>query len=154
MKIVVISDTHARHVSQLAQNLLRAVAKADLVIHAGDIVTMDVVRGLEALAPLRGVCGNMDLPEVRAALPQTLEIELEGRRIGIEHGSGGPAELEQRVRKSFPGADIVIFGHSHVTLNMWQDGVLLFNPGSARDSYGILELTREGVNGRIVRDYF
>ncbi|MCX5996817.1 MAG: metallophosphoesterase family protein [Chloroflexi bacterium] len=65
MKIGVISDTHARNYSQLPQNLLKALEKVDLIVHAGDIVTMDVIRGLETVAPVKGVCGNMDLPEVR-----------------------------------------------------------------------------------------
>jgi putative phosphoesterase len=77
MKIGVISDTHARHCSQLPQNLLQALEKVDLIVHAGDIVTMDVIRGLEMVAPVKGVYGNMDLPEVRLAFPQKLVLELE-----------------------------------------------------------------------------
>lgn len=155
MKIGVISDTHARHHSELPQNLLRGLEKVDLIIHAGDIVTMDVVRGLEALAPVKGVCGNMDLPEVRVALPEVLELELEGRRIRVLHGNGGPGGLEERVMQQLNSADIIIFGHSHVPLNQHRkDGVMLFNPGSARDSYGLLELDGQGVSGRIIRDYY
>ena len=112
MKIGVISDTHARHCSQLPQNLLKALEKVDLIVHAGDIVTMDVIRGLETVAPLKGVCGNMDLPEVRMAFPEKLVLELEGRKIAVMHGSGGPAGLENLVTQAFPEVDIIIFGHS------------------------------------------
>jgi putative phosphoesterase len=153
MKIGVISDTHARHFSQLPQNLLKALEKVDLIVHAGDIVTMDVIRGLETVAPLKGVCGNMDLPEVRLAFPEKLVIDIAGRRIGVMHGSGGPAGLETLVTQSFPEADIIIFGHSHIAVNKMLDGIKLFNPGSARDSYGILELG-ETVSGKIIRAYY
>jgi putative phosphoesterase len=153
MKIGVISDTHARHYSQLPQNLLKALEKVDLIVHAGDIVTMDVIRGLETVAPVKGVCGNMDLPEVRLAFPEKLLIELGGRKIGVMHGSGGPAGLENLVTQAFDGVDIIIFGHSHIAVNKVLDGINLFNPGSAGNSYGVLELG-ERVSGKIIRDYF
>jgi hypothetical protein len=153
MKIGVISDTHARHCSQLPQNLLKALEKVDLIVHAGDIVTMDVIRGLETVAPVKGVCGNMDLPEVRLAFTEKLVIEIGGRKIGVMHGSGGPAGLENLVRQAFPEVDIIIFGHSHIAVNKTLDGVKLFNPGSAGDSYGILELA-EIVSGKIIRAYY
>ena len=153
MKIGVISDTHARHCSQLPQNLLKALEKVDLIIHAGDIVTMDVIRGLEQVAPLKGVCGNMDLPEVRMAFPEKLALELAGRKIAVMHGSGGPAGLENLVTQAFTGADIIIFGHSHLEVNKVLDGIHLFNPGSAANSYGILDLG-EKATARIIRDYY
>ena len=153
MKIGVISDTHVRHCSQLPQNLLKALEKVDLIVHAGDIVTMDVIHGLEMVAPVKGVCGNMDLPEVRAAFPEKLLIELGGRKIGVMHGSGGPSGLENLVMQAFDGVDIIIFGHSHIAVNKVLDGVNLFNPGRAGDSYGILELG-EIVSGKIIRAYY
>ena len=153
MKIGVISDTHARHISQLPQNLLKALEKVDLILHAGDIVAMDVIRGLEMVAPVKGVCGNMDLPEVRVAFPEKQTLVLEGWKIGVMHGSGGPAGLENLVMRSLPGVDIIIFGHSHMEVNKVFDGVHLFNPGSAANSYGILDLG-EAAGAKIVRGYY
>lgn len=153
MIIGVISDTHVRHISQLPQNLLKALEKVDLILHAGDIVTMDVIRGLETVAPLKGVCGNMDLPEVRVAFPEKLVLELEGRKIGVMHGRGGPAGLETLVTQSLPGMDIIVFGHSHMDVNKVLDGIHLFNPGSAVNSYGILELG-ETAGAKIIRGYY
>ena len=153
MKIGVISDTHARHCSQLPTNLLKALEKVDLIVHAGDIVTMDVIHGLEMVAPLKGVCGNMDLSEIRLVFPEKLVLELEGRKIGVMHGSGGPAGLENLVMQAFPGVDIIIFGHSHVEVNKVLHGIQLFNPGSAANSYGILELG-EKSGAQIIRDYY
>lgn len=153
MRIGVISDTHARHCSQLPQNLLKVLEKVDLIVHAGDIVTMDVIRGLETAAPVKGVCGNMDLPDVRLAFPEKLVLELEGWKVGVMHGAGGPAGLETMVMQAFEGVDIIIFGHSHTAVNKILDGITLFNPGSASYSYGILELG-EKVDAEIIRDYF
>ncbi len=153
VRIGVVSDTHLRSFNQLPQELIRALGKVDLIVHAGDIVTMDVIQGLQTLAPVHGVCGNMDLPEVRNSLPQNLLLELEGKKIGIVHGSGGPAGLESRVLQLFPGADVVIFGHSHIAANDASNGVLLFNPGRANESYGLLEVG-ETISGRIIRAYY
>jgi len=153
VRIGVISDTHARHFTQLPQELVRILGKVDLIVHAGDIVTMDVIRGLQTLAPVHGVCGNMDLPEIRVSFPEKQVLELEGKRIGIVHGSGGPAGLESRVLQLFPGADAVIFGHSHIGANDSINGVLLFNPGRADESYGLLEVG-EAISGKIVRAYY
>ena len=153
VRIGVISDTHARHFAQLPQELVRILGKVDLIVHAGDIITMDVIRGLQTLAPVHGVCGNMDLPEIRVSFPEKQVLELEGKRIGIVHGSGGPAGLESRVLQLFPGADAVIFGHSHIGANDSINGVLLFNPGRADESYGLLEVG-ETISGKIVRAYY
>jgi putative phosphoesterase len=153
LRIGVISDTHARHFTQLPKELIRMLGTVDLIVHAGDIVTMDVVQGLQTLAPVHGVCGNMDLPEVRVYLPEKQVLELEGKKIGIVHGSGGPAGLENRVLQLFPGADAVIFGHSHIGANASINGVMLFNPGRADESYGLLEVG-ETISGKIVRAYY
>ncbi len=153
VRIGVISDTHLRHFSQLPQELVRVLGTVDLIVHAGDIITMDVIQGLQTLAPVQGVYGNMDLPEVRVSLPPQQLIELGGKKIGIVHGSGGPAGLESRVMELFPGADAVVFGHSHIATNITINGVLLFNPGRADESYGLLEIGGT-ISGKIVRSYY
>jgi len=153
VRIGVISDTHIRQFAQLPRELVRVLEKVDLIVHAGDIVTMDVIQGLQTLAPVHGVYGNMDLPEVRVNFPQNKVLEVEGKKIGIVHGSGGPAGLEGRVLNIFPGADAVVFGHSHIGTNESINGVLLFNPGRADESYGLLEVG-EIISGRIIRAYF
>jgi putative phosphoesterase len=153
VRIGVISDTHARNFAQLPQELVRVLGTVDLIVHAGDIVTMDVIRGLQTLAPVHGVCGNMDLPEVRACFPEKQVLELGGKKIGIVHGSGGTAGLESRVLHLFPGADAVIFGHSHIGMNDTINGVLLFNPGRADESYGLLEVGGT-ISSKIIRAYY
>jgi uncharacterized protein len=153
MKIGVISDTHVRSFAELPQNLLSVLAKVDLIIHAGDITTMDVIKGLERLAPVNGVYGNMDLPEVRLVFPEQQVIEVEGKTIGIVHGNGGPWKIEERVMRVFSGVDAIIFGHSHEAFNNVVNRTLLFNPGRANQSYGILEVGKK-IEGKIFEGYY
>ena len=153
MKIGVISDTHVRNFAELPHNLISALSSVDLIIHAGDIVALDVIRGLESLAPVKGVYGNMDLPEIRTVFPQKEVLDIEGKKIAIVHGSGGPWDLAQRVGELFTGVDAIIFGHSHRAFNKVIGRVLFFNPGTARDSYGLLEVGKE-IMGTIREDYY
>lgn len=153
MKIGVISDTHVRLFAELPQHLVSVLSKADLIIHAGDITTLDVIRGLERLAPVKGVCGNMDLPEVKVVFPQHQVIEIEGKKIGVVHGNGGPWMIEDRVMRVFPEADAIVFGHSHEAFNKVINGTLLFNPGRANHSYGLLEVDK-GIEGKIFEGYY
>ena len=69
--------------------------------------------------------------------------------ITITHGWGAPDGIEDRIRTLFPDADIIIFGHSHHARNKVINGILFFNPGSARNSLGILTID-ETVKGEIV----
>jgi putative phosphoesterase len=153
IRIGVIADTHVRRFSDLPQALVKALSGCDLIIHAGDIVGMDVIRGLQSLAPVHAVHGNMCQPDAWSGLPYKLVVEAAGRRIGISHGSGGPGEAWQRVRQLFPGVDVIIFGHTHEAMNITVDGVMLFNPGRASESYGVIEIGEE-IKSRIVRDYY
>jgi uncharacterized protein len=153
LKIGVISDTHVRSFSELPQNLVTVLAKVDLIIHAGDITTVNVIRGLERMAPVKGVYGNMDLPEVRVIFPQQQIIEVDGNKIGIVHGSGGPWMIEKRIIQLFQKVDVIVFGHSHEAFNRVIDGTLLFNPGKASRSYGLLEVGEKTV-GKICEGYY
>ena len=153
MILGVISDTHVHSFGELPQNLLTILAKTDLIIHAGDITTVDVIKGLERLAPVQGVYGNMDLPEVKTVFPEKQIIEVKGKKIGIVHGSGGPWKIEERIKQVFSDVDAIVFGHSHKTFNKVIDGILLFNPGRASKSYGLLEVG-EKIEGKIIEGYY
>lgn len=137
MRLAVISDTHlprgTRRIPDAALERLRA---ADLIVHAGDLVRVDVLDELEALGPpVAAVHGNVDDAAVRARLPETLERELEGGvRLGVVHDAGPAAGRLQRLRSRFPGCAAVVFGHSHIPLHeQADDGFQIFNPGSATD---------------------
>jgi uncharacterized protein len=77
------------------------------------------------------VYGNVDDAEVRAALPAVATVLAEGARIGVVHDAGPAKGRLARMRRRFPDADAVVFGHSHIPLHeRAPDGFQIFNPGS------------------------
>lgn len=159
MKIVVVADSHApRRWKGAPPELVAELADADLVLHAGDVCVPGVLDELAAHAPVRVVLGNNDSPEVRAwGAPDEVFLEAHGVRIAMLHDAGAKAGRGRRMRRRFPDADVVVFGHSHIPLDEVQDGVHLFNPGSISDprrqplpSYGVLEVTDAGLASRLV----
>jgi putative phosphoesterase len=126
--IAVLADTHMpKGERALPLACVRVLKRCDLILHAGDFFALSVLRSLELHAPVVGVRGNVDQPEVRALLPETDVVEAEGARIAMVH-DGGP---RLRLRKRFPDADAVVFGHSHLpTHETGGDGFQVFNPGS------------------------
>ncbi len=159
MKIIVISDTHIpRAANDLPAELYEAIGRADLVLHAGDFVELEILEKLKAVKNTIGVFGNMDPREVRNIL-KPKEIVTAGKfKIGLIHGYGAPAELINTVRSEFGKVDAIVFGHSHAPVNIVLDGILFFNPGSPTDkvfspynSYGVLKVTDEGIKGEIVK---
>ena len=100
------------------------------MLHAGDITSDTALRQLCSLADTRAVAGNNDLRLV-GVLPPTLSIVLDGVRISVVHDSGPARGRAGRLRRRFPDADVVVFGHSHVPIDeRGLEGQLLFNPGS------------------------
>ena len=156
--VLVISDTHIPKVGDsLPRAVLKAARGADLVLHAGDLVEMRVLDELRALAPVRAVAGNMDLPEVSSVLPQQVTVEVEGKLIGLTHGSGPPMGIERRVLSRFSGVDAVVFGHTHKACVEEARGVLLVNPGTPTDrrfserlSYAVLNIENGVIDASIV----
>jgi uncharacterized protein len=127
---VVIADTHIpRRARTLPQPLIPYLERADLVLHAGDLMEPALLDELAAYAPVRAVRGNMD-PE---GLPETLELEFGGVRVAMIHDSGPKRGRRARMRRRFPDARVVVFGHSHIPLLEDEDGLMLLNPGSPTD---------------------
>lgn len=132
MRIAVISDTHLpRGSRRLPEECVRRLEAADLIVHAGDLMRMAVLGELESYGPVVAVHGNVDDEEVRQALPAVASFEAGGVTIGLVH-DGGPAKGRlARLRRRFPDADAVVFGHSHIPLHeRASDGFQIFNPGS------------------------
>lgn len=131
MKIAVLADTHIpKRAKALPASAWKIISEADAIIHAGDIVSENFLSSLKEIAPLYAVLGNNDL---ELSLPEKLEIEIEKVKIAIVHDSGQSKGRATRMKRLFPQADIVIFGHSHIPMNTTEDGQLLFNPGSPTD---------------------
>jgi len=85
----------------------------------------------------------MDSSELKEMLPRKELFVVNGRTIGLTHGSGAPWGIAGRIRDMFPEVDIIIYGHSHQATNQFLRGSRLFNPGRARDSFGLLEIGEE-----------
>ena len=151
-----MSDTHVpTRVSSLPSELITALRHVDLIIHAGDFVSVDIYQYLQQLAPVEGVAGNMDRPEITRMLPSQRELTIEGKTIGITHGWGGPWDLAERVCGRFrPDIDCIIFGHSHTPCYREEGRTLLFNPGSpassSNRSYGLLTIDQGSLSGEII----
>jgi uncharacterized protein len=134
MIVAVISDTHMpRGSRRLPEACVERIAGADLLLHAGDLMTAEVLRDLEAIGPpVAAVHGNMDSAELRRRLPAERIVEAGGARIAMVHDAGPRAGRLDRMRRRFgDGADAVVFGHSHLPLHeRAPDGFQIFNPGS------------------------
>jgi putative phosphoesterase len=134
--IAAISDTHLpRGRRRVPDACVERLAQADLILHAGDFSTVEVLRDIEAIGPpVKAVHGNVDCAELRARLPEALEIRTpEGARIALLHDAGPRTRRLERMRARFPEADAVVFGHSHIPLHEERDGFQIFNPGSPTD---------------------
>jgi putative phosphoesterase len=149
VKVVVLSDTHApRRWKRCPPDVAEQLRGAELILHAGDVCTAAVLDELSGYAPVRAVLGNNDGPDVAAwGAPETLEFELAGLPVAMIHDSGPAAGRLGRLRRRFPAARLIVFGHSHIPLTEVADGVRIFNPGSPTDrrrqssgTIGLLEI--------------
>ncbi len=171
--IGVVADTHVpQRLARLPDRLADALRGVDVILHAGDITSRQVLIDLAQIAPVQAVAGNADL--VGHGLPLTRVIELEGRRIGLVHGHGGWAKyLAGKVRdrlgyredyylkivaESFGCVDAIVFGHTHRAFTEVRSGVLLFNPGPVAPDYyntagpqiGLLRVTAASIEPSII----
>ncbi len=135
MEIAVISDTHLpRGLRRLPDGCVERLKAADLIIHAGDLVRLEVLDELRAANQVVAVHGNIDDAQVRAVLPEAVVVTADGHRIAVIHDAGPAAGRLRRLRARFPDAGAVIFGHSHIPLHERSpDGFQIFNPGSPTD---------------------
>jgi hypothetical protein len=150
MKIGVVSDTHMpAKAKKLPDLLVQGLQGVDYILHAGDWVSLDVADLLGRIAPVDGIAGNNDGEKIRTKFGRKKIITLGGRHIGLVHGDGTKKTTEERAWEAFhkDDVDLIIFGHSHIPVQMIRKGVLMFNPGSPTDkrrqplySYGIIEL--------------
>jgi len=143
-----ISDTHSR----IRPSALDALDGSDLILHAGDIGSADIIAALKKIAPVYAIHGNIDREPLTEKFPATEVVEFAGFSIYMLHNLQ-TLDLDPRAA----GFSAVIYGHSHKPEYYFKDGVLYFNPGSAgprRFSLPIAlgRLTIEGgrVRGEIV----
>lgn len=150
VRVLVLADTHVRPGGRrrLPDDVYAELDRADVIVHAGDILTVDLVDELEGFAPTYAVLGNNDEGVLAARLPLARTELLGGVRVGVIHDSGTTNGRPERLRRRFPDCDIVVYGHSHIPFDgVGVDGQRLFNPGSPTErrmqpdhTYGLLDL--------------
>jgi uncharacterized protein len=129
---LVIADTHVpRRARALPEALIPYLERADLILHAGDLMDPVLLDVLDEYAAVRVVRGNLDPPSLH--LPETLEFDFGGVGVAMIHDSGRKRGRRTRLRRRFPEARVVIFGHSHIPFLEDESGLLLLNPGSPTD---------------------
>ena len=128
VRVAVLADTHLRTgLDGLPARARAEVETADVVLHAGDVVSTDLLDELPE--PWHAVLGNND--KGRLDVPEQLVLDLAGTRVALVHDSGPTKGRPSRMARRFPDADVVVFGHSHAPLvERAADGPLLVNPGS------------------------
>lgn len=148
MRVGVVADTHCpEFLPRLPENLPTALAGVQLILHAGDINGAATLSELGLIAPVQAVRGDHD--RTLADLPASRELELEGMRVVLVHGQRGRwieepqtllwtlslghfsphPGLARALRRRFPKADVIVYGHTHLARVDRIDGALVFNPG-------------------------
>jgi putative phosphoesterase len=151
--IALISDTHMpRGARRLPAACVEWIARADLVLHAGDFTSATTLAEIELIGPqLLAVYGNVDGEELSRRLPAERTVDAGGARIALTHDAGPAKGRLARMRRRFPEADACVFGHSHIPLHEESDGFQIFNPGSPterrRSPHHTMGLVRVGDGG-------
>jgi putative phosphoesterase len=149
--LIALSDSHTASLTSLPASLREALKKAELIVHAGDATESTFIDELKTYGQVVAVAGNMDSIALKMTLPARQLFTVEGRSIGLTHGSGAPSGIQGRVRALFPeNPDMIVYGHSHEAYVGMLDGSLMVNPGPAATSYAVVTIAEE-ITARIVR---
>jgi hypothetical protein len=128
MRIGVIADTHGL----LRDAVFEVFAQVDRILHAGDVGRPDLLTELEALAPVTAVFGNTDGPEIRRRCARVARLELDGLAVVVTHGDQLGSPTPVALRRAFPDADVIVYGHTHrPLLELVDRTVTVMNPGAA-----------------------
>lgn len=136
VSLLLISDTHIpTRARDLPAAVWDEVARADVVIHAGDWVDVSLLDELDRRCARLVACwGNNDGSDLRARLPERAHATLGGLRFTVVHETGAAAGREARMSRLHPDTDVLVFGHSHIPWDSTSaSGMRLLNPGSPTD---------------------
>jgi uncharacterized protein len=136
VRLLLIADTHVpRRARDLPAQVWDEIARADVVVHAGDWVVPELLDELTARSKRLVACwGNNDGPELRSRLPERADVVLDGLRLTVVHETGASGGREARLSLSYPETDVLVFGHSHIPWDTTAGtGLRLLNPGSPTD---------------------
>lgn len=159
-KIGVISDTHIpTRAESIPDEVLQRFRdeEVDLIIHGGDMVSLQVKEELENIAPLVAASGNMDHEEVRSKYQKAVLIEAGDRRIGVIHNAVSPVSGKMEMLARENNLDVLIFGHTHRSKLSEKNGTHYFNPGSptqpimSQASFGLVDLHEEEIEPKLIK---
>jgi putative phosphoesterase len=169
MRIGVVADTHCpEFLPELPPRLGEALKGVDLIVHAGDVGGIETLRELERIAPVEAVRGDHD--DSLQGLPLSRVLTLGGRQVALIHGNRShlveepvtfvgtvslgyiwpKPGLHAWLRRLFPAADVIVYGHTHVVAQSRRAGQLVFNPGA------VYQVSRAEARARLARrpDWF
>jgi putative phosphoesterase len=136
MRLLLVADTHVpKRARDMPAVVWDEVARADVVLHAGDWVEPSLLDQLENRAERLVACwGNNDGDELRRRLPERADVTLGGVRFTIVHETGSSGGRDARMARLYPDTDVLVFGHSHIPWDTTaKTGLRLLNPGSPTD---------------------
>jgi putative phosphoesterase len=136
VRLLLLADTHVpRRAADLPAQVWAEFAIADVVLHAGDWVTAELLDAVTARAARLVACwGNNDGPALRSRLPERADVLLDGLRFTVIHETGPAAGREARMSRRYPDSNVLVFGHSHIPWDTTSStGLRLLNPGSPTD---------------------
>nr|WP_315186709.1 metallophosphoesterase family protein [uncultured Flavobacterium sp.] len=153
-KILLLSDTH----SHIDDTILKYVAQADEVWHAGDIGNLVVTDTIKKYKPLRAVYGNIDDAKARIEFPLNNRFMCEGVDVLITHIGGYPGKYNPQIKAEIIAnpPKLFICGHSHI-LKVMHDkkyNLLHMNPGAAGKSgfHQVRTMLRFVIDGDKIKD--
>jgi putative phosphoesterase len=154
IRIILLSDTHLD--SDLPKSLVELVLDADIIMHAGDFVSLNVYDSLRDLGKVEAVCGNADSYELKRLLPDRKVVDIDGIKIGLVHQAShsssplGPGMLAREM-----DVDVLVYGHLHRPY-VERSNRLLICPGSplvprmSPPTVAEIQIDGHRVSGRIV----
>lgn len=158
MLIGLISDTHLGQREKLPKEVFEIFKGVNLILHAGDILDLNVIKQLKRIAPVKAVYGNMDPRSVKEQLPKINSVKIFNRKIGIVHDAGIFSLSKAREIAAKNNFNVLVFGHTHKAVIKKANKVLFINPGSpvnpfpfTKPSVGLLKITRGSIYAEIVK---
>lgn len=156
-----ISDTHIpTRAKEIPLKVFKMFEDVDFIIHAGDLVQLEVLDELERLAPVLAVHGNMDGPNIREKLPRMNTSKVYDWKIGVTHDPGvlfGRSKMRKIAEEN--DFKVLVYGHTHRPSMKWENDILFINPGSptnplppfiTKPTVAMLKITREQIKHEII----
>ena len=129
---LILADTHVpRFRRELPAGLRPHLEACDVILHAGDVTDPALLDELAVHARVLAVRGNSDGPDLTAwGAPERLETQVGGVAVAMVHDAGAARGRPARLARWFPGAEMIVYGHSHVPSIVRDGPRMLVNPGS------------------------